>query len=190
MAKYESLPTTPVLSNGVMLRTQQLPELVHLEDPAISVMTDFTQIPPHTISLDETMDHAIHEMETTGVHLLLVMNGSNQFQGILSSEDVWGEKPIQLIQERRIHRDQVMVKMIMVPYSEIIALNYAIVESASVGHIVKTLSTHKQHYALVISPQNNHTAIQTIRGIFTLSQISKQLHKDISEFDSGDSFFS
>lgn len=181
MPKYQALPTTTIHSNGIMLQTHELPELVHLDDSALSVMIDYTKTPPHTITPSDTMDHAIHEMEVSGVHLLLVMNDEGHFQGILSSEDVWGEKPIQLIQERRIHRDQVLVKMIMVPYTQITALTIDIVDSATVGHIVKTLSEHKQHYALVIEPCSDKS-IQLIRGIFTLSQISKQLHTDIATF--------
>ena len=181
MAKYEALPTTAILPNGIMLHAHHLPELVHMDDPALSVMTDFTLTPPHTVKPDDTMDHAINEMEISGVHLLLVLNDEGHFQGIISSEDVWGEKPIKLIQERRIHRDQVLVHTIMVPYSDITAFDFSIIKSAKVGHIVKTLSEHKQHYALAVSPSIDHHNMQMIRGIFTASQISKQLHADISD---------
>lgn len=180
MAKYEVLPTTEILPNGTMLHAQHLPELVHLDDPAIEVMTDFTLSPALTILPTDTMDHAIREMEILGVHLLLVINEEGHFQGILSSEDVWGEKPIKMIQERRIHRDQVLVRTIMVPYSEITAFDFDLIKSAKVGHIVKTLSEHKQHYALAVSPCTE-TQVQLIRGIFTASQISKQLHIDIAD---------
>ena len=181
MAKFESIPTTAILPNGTMLRMQHLPELVHMDDSALSVMTDFTVTPPHIIKPDETMDHAIKEMEVNGVHLLLVINDDGYFQGIISSEDIWGEKPIKMIQERRIHRDQIYVKNIMVPFTNITAFDFAVIQSARVGHIVKTLSEQKQHYALAVCPCPDRPTMQTIRGIFTASQISKQLHADISD---------
>lgn len=181
MAKYEALPTTAILPNGTMLHVNELPELVHMDDSALSVMTDFTLTPPHTIRPDDTMDRAIHEMEVSGAHLLLVINEEGHFQGILSSQDVWGEKPIKLIQESRMHRDHVLVKMIMVPYSNIVGIDFTLIESvACVGHIVKTLSEHKQHYALAIEPSHD-TQVQIIRGIFTASQVSKQLHIDVAD---------
>ncbi|OGT45798.1 MAG: hypothetical protein A3E82_07170 [Gammaproteobacteria bacterium RIFCSPHIGHO2_12_FULL_38_11] len=180
MAKYEPLPTTPILPNGTMLHAHNLPELVHMDDPAVSVMTDFTLTPPHSILPNATLDHAIHEMQVSGSHLLLVINEEGYFQGVLSSEDVWGEKPIKLIQESRLHRDHVLVKMIMVPYKHVTAFDFALIESARVGHIVKTLSEHKQHYALAVSPNVDNT-VQMIRGIFTASQISKQLHIDVAD---------
>lgn len=179
MAKYEALPTTAIHTNGTMLNTNELPELVHMEDPAVSVLIDFNKTPPHTILPTETLDHAINEMEINGVHLLLVINNDGFFEGVVSSEDTWGEKPIKLIQERRIHRDQVTVKMIMTPLSDIAALDFAVIKSAKVGNIVKTLSSHKQHYALTVSPSATKPT-QIIRGIFTTSQISKQLHTDIA----------
>lgn len=181
MAKYEALSTTSILPNGTMLYAHHLPELVHMDDPAISVMTDFTQKPPHIILPTDTMNHAISEMENSGVHLLLVVNEEGYFQGIISSEDAWGEKPIKLLQEHRVPRDQILVRQIMVKYTEITAINFSIIKTAKVGHIVKTLSEHKQHYALAVSPSVENSDIQTIRGIFTASQISKQLHADIAD---------
>lgn len=177
MAKYEALPTTPILHNETMLQTQKLPELVYMDDPAMFVMTDFTKTPPHVIDPAETLDHAINEMEVNDVHLLIVLNEKDYFQGVVSSEDVWGEKPIQLIQERRIHRDQVTVKMIMVPYTDVIALDFNMLGNARVGNIVKTLTENKQHYALAVSPEKEKS-VHMIRGIFTISQICKQLHMD------------
>lgn len=181
MAKYEALPTTAILPNGTMLHANKLPELVHLEDPALSVMIDFTLTPPHTIHPNDTMDRAIHEMQVSGTHLLLVVDEAGHFKGIVTSQDVLGEKPITLLQESRMHRDQITVKMIMVPYTHILALDFALVESiACVGHIVKTLATHKQHYALAVLPDSNNI-VQHIRGIFIASQLSKQLHIDAAD---------
>ena len=178
MAKYEALPTISLHPDQAQLETLQLPELVHLDDPALSVLIDFTKTPPHTITPDDTMDHAINEMEISGAHLLLVINKEGHFQGIVSSEDLWGEKPIKLIQERRIHRDQILVKMIMVPHAQIIALDFSILKNACVGHIVKTLSENHKRYALVVNPSIDKTS-QTIHGVFTQSQMSKQLHMDL-----------
>ena len=180
MAKYEALPTTPIQQNGIMLQMNNLPELVHPDDSALLVMTDFSLTPPHTILPTATMDHAINEMQVSGAHLLMVVDEQGYFKGILSSQDVLGEKPIKLIQESRIHRDQIFVKMIMTPCTQVTALDFEMVESAKVGHIVKTLAEHKQHYALAVSPSADHTT-KIIRGIFTASRMSKQLHIDVAD---------
>jgi len=179
MAKFEVLPTIDILPNETILPTQQLPELVHLNDPAFFVMIDFTKTAPQVIKPNKTMDEAIREMKVTDTNLLLVMNEAGHFLGVISSEDVLGEKPIQIIQERRIARDQVLVSMLMIPYSEITAIDISIVKGARVGNVVKTLSEKNQHCALaVLSVENQRDKI--IRGIFTATQISKQLHHDFS----------
>lgn len=178
MAKYEALPTLPILANNTMLNTNELPELVHLEDPALSVMIDFTKTPPHTISPHQSLTHAIQEMEIDHVKFLLVMNNQGFFAGIISAEDTFGEKPIKLLQERRIHRDQITVQMIMTPLSLITSIDFAIAKSAKVGNIVNTLVSQQQHYALAVSA-NSEKNVQIIRGIFTSTQISRQLHRDV-----------
>jgi len=178
MAKFETLPTIPIHPNHIQLQPPSLPELVHLNDPAKYVMTDFTQTPPHIISLEKTMDEALREMKVTKAHFLLVQNHAGYFQGIIGSEDVFGEKPIQIIQARRIPRNQISVGMVMTPCFEIMGLDMSTVEAASVGHIVKTLADNKTQYVLVISKARNSSA-NTIRGIFSASQIEKQLHQEI-----------
>lgn len=178
MAKYESLPTITISPEQTILPSHDLPELVRLDDPATSVMTDFTHTPPHVISPDKSMDEALNEMKITGVHLLLVTDAAGHLQGIISSEDVLGEKPIKLIQEKRITRENVTVQMLMIPVDSIIAFHIESIDSARVGHIVKALADHKRLYALVTG-HSKASDKTLIRGLFTAAQISKQLHTDL-----------
>lgn len=178
MAKYEILKTVTLSSNHAYLRSEREPQLVRLDDPAYAVMTDFTQQHPHIISPEEPMDNALNEMKIHGVHLLLVVKNDCVI-GVISSEDILGELPITIIQERRIKRSQVLVKMIMTRIEKIVALNYNDIERAKVGNIVITLKSLRTHYALVTSNEENDQ--QLLRGIFTTSHISRQLHKDIAD---------
>ncbi len=179
MAKYENLPTITITPEHTTLPSHDLPELVHLDDPATAVMTDFTHTPAHIIASNKSMDDALNEMKATGAHLLLATGIDGHLEGIISSEDVLGEKPIKIIQEKRIPRENVTVNMLMKPAKDIIAFNINTIDEARVGHIVKTLTDNNRHYALVIG--HSRTSDKTlIRGLFTLSQISKQLHTDLS----------
>lgn len=179
MIQYEIIPTTELKEEGTTLRPKQMPELIHMDDPATNVMSDFSQFAPFTINKDETMDDALNEMKATGIHVLMVIDNSGHIVGLISSEDLLGAKPIQIIQERRIHRDQVLIKMLMVPLKEIVAFNYEDIESARVGNIVNTMQELKTHYALVVV-NDEQTEQQKIRGLFNASQISKLLHKNIT----------
>jgi len=180
MAKYEILPTATIeASNAKLISHSTLPELVHLDDPALTVMSDFNLFPVDTIAPDESIDNALNKMKVDGIHLLLVADHHDCIIGIVSTEDILGEKPITIIQERRIERHQISVKMIMTPSSSLIAFELDTILDVKVGNVVNTLKTYQQHYALVIKSSAD-TNDQVIRGLFNTSQISKQLHMDIA----------
>lgn len=180
MVKYEILKTITLPAHNTFLRSQKMPELVHLDDPAFAVMCDFSFIRPRTIQADESMDNALNEMKLHGAHLLLVQGNAGNIVGVIASEDILGELPIKMIQERRIHRAQLLVKMLMTPIEKIAALDIKTLDLAKVGHIITTLRDLRIHYALVIG-NNTEDGSVILRGIFTTSQISRQLHMDISD---------
>tara|TARA_B100002051_G_C16546472_1_gene540268 strand:- start:195 stop:788 length:594 start_codon:yes stop_codon:yes gene_type:complete len=180
MAKYEIIPTVEILAQQARLPGHTtLPELVHLDDPALTVMIDFKLFPAHTIGPEESIDNALNIMKIEGIHLLLVANPDDSIIGIVASEDILGEKPIKLLQERRIDRSQIQVHMIMTASSDVIAFEIDRVKEVKVGNIVNTLKAFHQHYALVIKTSEADGS-QSIRGVFNTSQISKQLHMDIA----------
>lgn len=177
MIHYELIKTTPLQPNATLF-SRALPELVHLDDPALLVMTDFSHTDPVTVDANSPMDDALNEMKLKGVHLLIVVDAAKQLVGIISSEDLIGEKPITLVQ-RVGRRDQVLVKMLMTPLNEIPAFALDDLERARVGNVVNTLKSCHQHYALAVKQQDDGS--QIIRGIFTTSQISRQLHMEVSD---------
>jgi CBS-domain-containing membrane protein len=177
MAHYELLEALDPKPTDISLSQCELPELVYLDDPATSVMHDFRHNTPPSTSPEACMEDAINEMKLTHSHLLIVVNEENQASGIITTEDVLGEKPIKLIQERRFERDQVTVKMLMTPLAGIPAFSYQDISHARVGNIVNTLKALHQHYALIIEQQKKETLL---RGLFNTSQISKQLHTEVA----------
>jgi len=180
MPKYTPLETFTLTDSSISLHQHDLPELVHLNDPAFSIMTDFHFIKPCTINKDLPMDDALNEMKIKGVHLLLVKDeDKDDIIGIISSEDLLGEKPIQLLQERRISRSHTLVKMLMSPIDKIPAFSLHTVRIAKVGNIIKTLKQLQAHNALVVDTPEENPQSFCLRGIFSTSQISRQLQKDI-----------
>ncbi len=180
MARYESLRTVQLSPENAFLRSRKLLEIVHLDDPAFAVMSDFAHVRPRTIGPNEPMDNALDEMKVHGVHLLLVQEKAGNVVGVIGSEDILGELPIKIIQERRVERSQILVKMLMTPLNKIVAFDMKTLEHAKVGNIVVTLKNLRTHYALVVNDDNGDDK-QMLRGIFTTSQISRQLHMDISD---------
>ncbi len=172
MIQYEVLPTIELEPEKMTLCTDRLPEVMHLEDPALSIMTDFTQAPPKTIQENAPIDQALHLMKTHGLHLLFVINSSNQPIGLIMSEDLLGERPIRIQEEHRTPRSKILVNALMTTLQDIPALDVETVNHFKIGNIINTVKSHHCHYALVIKSNGGQ---QFIRGIFTASQISQQL---------------
>lgn len=172
--------TTITLKTGVTYyHPLETPEIVHWHDPALQAMIDFKYTQAATISPEESIDTALLHVKNTPYHVLIVINKEHHILGLISSEDLMGEKPVRAIQERRLTRSDVTVRMVMAPQSEIIALEYEHLRHAKVGHIIQTLHSHKQHYALVVKIDET-TNTQIVRGLFSTSNLSKQLGEDVS----------
>lgn len=172
MIQYEVLPTIELESEKMVLCTDKLPEVMRLEDPALSVMTDFTQSPPKTIQENAPIDQAFNVMKTHGAHLLFAIDSNNRPIGLITSEDLLGERPIRIQEEHRTPRSKILVNALMTTLQDIPALDIETVNHFKIGNIINTVKSHHCHYALVIKSSGDQ---QFIRGIFTSSQISQQL---------------
>ena len=177
MAQYAILPTTPLSPGNIELPTTILPNITHLDDPALAVMLDFQQTPPQTVMLGTAIDDALNQMKVHGTHLLFVVDQAEQPLGIIATEDILGEKPIKILQESRNTRQAVTVEMLMTTLEDTPTLCIEEIVQFKVGNIVNTLKAYNSHYALVIRQLED---TQRIRGIFTTSQISQQLHRHIA----------
>ncbi|MDF1760405.1 MAG: CBS domain-containing protein [Coxiellaceae bacterium] len=179
MPNYELLNQVENKPENISLHRQYLPELVHLDDPGLAVMRDFNQNRPNTVQPSVSMDEALNEMKVTGCHLLMVVDDEHKLLGLLSSEDLLGEKPIQLLTEKRIDRHLITTKMLMTPIKEVAIFDLDTIEHARVGNVVNTMKELHAHYALVIESRPNSDD-PAIRGLLNTSQISKQLHSEVA----------
>ena len=149
-------------------------ERVRIDSPALAVMTDLRQIPAATIDLEAPVDAANRFMIRRGVRLLLVSDDERQVLGLITSNDVLGEKPVQFALERGVKRQEIRVRDIMIPCERLELLHYADLIHAEVGHIVATLQRTGRRHALV-ADKGVDGKTQTVRGIFSASQIARQL---------------
>lgn len=94
-----------------------------MDDPARAMMTDFSLVLTNTISQNETIDNALNKMKLHGVLILLTTDDEQQITGIISSEDLLGEKPIKLLQYSRVERCNITVKILMTTIKDIIAFD-------------------------------------------------------------------
>jgi CBS-domain-containing membrane protein len=178
MASYVDLPTFTLPTENRLMQPEKLPELVHLDDPALFVMIDFKRVRPSYIDANERIDNALNEMKVKGVHWLLVIDQDERVIGFIASEDILGERPIKIMQQRHIARKDILVKMVMTGAEELMAIDFTYLKHAKVAHIINTLMHAQKHYALIIEKRDpDHV---DVRGLFSSSQISRQLHMDIN----------
>lgn len=165
------------LEPGTRYRCPPQPaDWVQLDDPALSVFTDFLEVEPRTVRPDVPIDTALEQMKSEGVRLLLVVDEAAEIVGAISAQDIQGERPVQLAQERRVPRSALTVRDIMTPQPELLVLNMISVEEAAVGHILATLRSLERQHVLVVET-DGASGRQVVRGMFSTSQIRKQMHR-------------
>ena len=177
MIKYETIETLQLSSSDTILKSHDMPELVHLDDPAFTVMLDFCQTPALTINESTSMSDAQNEMEFHGTHLMSVVDDEHHIKGLLTAEDLLGEKPIKVIQEMRTSRDKIPIRMLMTKLKYVPAFNITSVEKSRVGNVLKSLHELDSPFALVVRVHDDGEKI--LRGCFTTAQISRQLHHNV-----------
>jgi CBS domain-containing protein len=150
-----------------------LPEKVGLDDPALSVMTDLERISAVLIRPDDSIDEANRRMIQRGVRLLLVVDDARAVAGHITANDILGEKPLQVITQRGGRRHDLVVRDIMTPQHQLEVLDMRDVSRARVGHIVATLKESVRQHAIVVD--RGADGRQRVRGLFSLTQIARQL---------------
>lgn len=193
---FGTLSHVRLKSATTYIHPPELPDRVYMDNPAIDVMTDFNYVVPRTTTPDVTIDDALEHMKKSGVRLLLVEDVTRNVVGIVTSNDIQGEKPIKLAQESRISHSEIKVKDVMTPREDIEALNMLSVRNAQVGHIVATLHAVERRHLLVVqsidfeeledvgADEEEPTirgGTQVIRGLFSSAQIGRQLRAEVDE---------
>ncbi len=171
---YKSLRQTHVSATGCYVLDVFNPPTVTAESPAVQAMTDLARVSSATISPDATLESTNQMMILRGVRMMLVADESRKIAGVITSSDVLGEKPVLVAQHRRVKRGDLLVADIMVPVESMEALHIDDVRKASVGHIVATLKAAGRAHALVVGNSADDNR-QTLVGIFSASQIARQL---------------
>lgn len=166
--------------------SQELSAHATLDSPAPDVMTDLSRITAVIVTPAESVDEAHRRMRQRGVRLLLVIDGSRRVVGIVTATDVLGEKPMQASQARGVPHKDVTVADIMTPQAILEVLRLDDVLHAKVGHVVATLGHSGRQHALVVDTGKDGR--QSVRGIFSISQIARQLGMPIHTAEIANTF--
>ncbi len=167
------IPSKLLPGTGFAQPAHVLPERVGFDDSALSVMTDLELASAVLIRPNDGIDEANRRMIQRGVRLLLVVDDNRTVAGLITANDILGEKPLQVINERGGRRQDIVVRDIMTPQDRLEVLDLRDVRHARVGHIVATLKEAARQHAVVVD--TGASGRQRVRGLFSLTQIARQL---------------
>lgn len=174
MTEHSSLPTTRVGPDCTFSRPHVEGPPVGAGDGALLVMTDLRRILAVTIGPEASIDAANDRMIAHAVRMLLVVDAQMNLVGLITATDILGEKPLIHLQNNGGGWGSIKVGDIMTPRESIEALRLTDVVAAQVGDIVRTLRERGRQHAIVVDDVNAPSR-QTVCGIFSTTQIGKQL---------------
>ena len=169
------------LDSGVALAQAQPGSTapVTLDSPALEVMTDLTVVKAATTSPATSLRQAEQQMIYLGVRMLFVVTDMPSIVGLITSTDLSGEKPMRLVDQRRVRFDELCVADVMTELAMLDAIDLARLRGASVGDLVATLKRHGRNHLLVGLAATGQTP-RRIRGVISRAQIERQLGTTIS----------
>ncbi|MFO1422328.1 MAG: CBS domain-containing protein [Candidatus Competibacteraceae bacterium] len=176
---YQPLPLHHLDSGASYFQPQQsLPERVTADDPALTVMTDLSQVTAYTAELTTPLNKALDTMIRRGVRMLLARDTDRQVVGLITSRDIEGEKPARILAKAGGAWEDLLVADIMTLQPKLEVLRMEDVANARVGDIIATLRQTNRQHAMVVDADPK-TGKPAVRGLFSLSQIGVQLGLDI-----------
>ena len=175
---YVPLPHATLAPKARYCRPASPTQKVSLESPAMAVMTDLERVLAVTISPDVSIETANQRMIDAGVRLLLVVDGDQRIVGLITATDILGEKPLKHQQRKGGTFSEILVRDVMTPQAELDVLGLRDVFRARVGDVVATLKNFGRQHALV-AERNGESDAQRVRGIFSATQIGRQLGMNI-----------
>ncbi|HUL56487.1 MAG TPA: CBS domain-containing protein [Usitatibacter sp.] len=182
MREYSPL-TLMLMAPGARIAEPMAPGRVTLDDPAFSVMTDLREVSAATTRPEETIDAAHAQMIRRAVRLLFVLDPRGAVAGVITATDLLGEKPVRFMQARGVSHAEILVEDIMTPASMLEVLPLVEVAQMRVGHVVATLKKVARKHLMVAEEGG-----RTIRGLFSASQIARQLGMELQTFEVARSF--
>lgn len=171
---FSALTGHPLKAGADFARpTQVFPQNVKLTDSAACVMTDLRSVSVVNVRARTSMEKANAKMIRYGVRTLLVLDDADKVVGLLTASDVLGEKPVRFLQQVGGTHADIMVSDVMTVQSDLEVLSYEDVLKANVGSILATLKASGRQHAIVV--EENAGGGQTVRGLFSATQIARQL---------------
>jgi CBS domain-containing protein len=182
MREYAPLNLT-LMEPGARVVSPMTPGRVTLDDPAFAVMTDLREVSAAITTPAERMTEAHAQMIRRGVRLLFVLAPDASVAGVITATDILGEKPMRFTQTHGVSHAEIAVGDVMTPASRLEAIALQEVSQMRVGHVVATLKKVARKHLMVAEDNGRR-----IRGLFSASQLARQLGMELQTFEVATSF--
>lgn len=143
---------------------------LNLDSPALEFLTDFTVVKPLIIDSDCTALETKKMMMKAHVRLKLVLDPQGDFIGMVSADDLSDRKITQKVAEGE-KREEISITDCMLPKHKLSALDFHQLKHSNILDVINVLKDSGQQHCLVVDGET-----KTIRGIFSVSDISRKLH--------------
>lgn len=174
------LSTTPLLAMPAQKRLVPT-------SPAMTVLTDFSQVIPQSVDANTPVDEAHLKMRHGGIRLLFVMDKHSHCIGVITAKEVIGTRRINLaMQQRNLSREEVTAEMIMTPWHKLSAMPMAQLASLTIEDLVMAMETFTDQHLLITEQNDDHEL--RIRGIISASDIQSAVGKEINPVPRAKSF--
>jgi CBS domain-containing protein len=172
------LPLTVVTNTNL-----QIPGLdpwhADLQDPALTVMTDFRERASVTVPDTALIDEALEHMRHTGVRCAFAIDDRRSIVvGLITAYDITGEKPMQFMQSEAIPRREVLVRDIMQEISECSVADIKQIERATVAAVSNMFARNQLTHVPVV--ETNETGEQRLRGLLSAAKVKRLLSRSES----------
>ena len=156
------------------LLTTPAPKQLTPDSPAMTVLTDFTQVMPQSIAGDTPIDDAHLKMRHGGVRLLFVMDKQAHCIGVLTAKEVIGTRRINLaMQQRNLERSEVTAAMIMTPWEKLSAMPLEQLASLTIEDLVLSMESFTEQHLLITERKPNQEL--SVRGIISATDIQSAM---------------
>lgn len=171
--KPNTLQTFSEVSN--ILVPSNDPWQVELKDPAVTVMTDFRVRAVFRVDAEDTIDEALQKMKVAGLRIGFVYDASTeQINGMITSYDIMGEKPMRYLQsvgfaDRGVTHKDIKVKDIMEKVEDWVSVDMHNVETVTVQGVLDAFQrTGRTHLPVLDSVQGKE---HRLRGLFSSAKV-------------------
>lgn len=150
-------------------------------------MTDLTHVRAATISPDTPLTEARQTMIHQGVRLLFVVSEMPCVDGLITSTDLEGERPMQVLDQRGVKYEDLVVVDVMSPLSKLDAIDLDELAHADVAKVIATLKQLGRRHMLVVQRAGSGHGPR-VRGVISQTQIERQLGQPIDVVERANNF--